>query len=203
LGGLKASLGRVLTAAAGVCLVASTAQSGSPQANCACRLLGDRAYVDAEVSGLVDAELARLIRLGLEGRIRWQLELVRKRWLIEERVGERVVESTIRYSGDRGTFLINGGGETSDVSNLKLKRISIQAKADLAADRRHELRIRIRLQVVTSASLAHVAAQMVDPSEAGKGQGASLLTRGLVAAVANDLQRDVTATCVAHSEPAR
>ena len=181
----------------GLGIVAPAAQGAAAEARCRCRITGNRAEATVEVQGLVDAELERLIRLGLAGRVRWELELVRKRWLwVEQPVAELTVESALRFSDARHVFAVEGGGEAADLSRLTLHTADLRLASPPAAKGRYELRVRARLQVITVESLARVASWMVDGHEQeGEGGSSSWATRSLLAAVSNDLQRVVTATC--------
>jgi hypothetical protein len=150
-----------------------------------------------EVEGLVDAELERLIRLGLAGRVRWELELTRKRWLfVEQQVAQSTGESVIRYSEARRAFVIEGQGEVPDLSRLTLNTADLRLESPPVAAGRYELRVRARLQVITVESLAKVAPWVVEKPGDGEGQEpASWTTRGLLTAVSNDLQREATTSC--------
>jgi hypothetical protein len=178
-------------------IVPSAAQGAAAEARCRCQLAGSRAQASIDVQGLVDAELERLIRLGLVGRVRWELELSRKRWLwVEQRVAQMAVESAIRFSEKRRVFVVEGVGEVPDLSRLRLDTADLRLDAPYAPDGRYELRIRVRLQVITVDSLARVASWMVDAEkDEGEERPSSWAARGLLRAVSNDLQRVATATC--------
>jgi hypothetical protein len=178
-------------------IVASAVQGAAAEAWCRCQLAGNRARASIEVQGLVDPELERLIRLGLTGRVRWELELSRKRWLwVEQRVAGLTVESAIRFSAGRRVFVIEGVGEVPDLSRLRLDTADLRLDVPYAPDGRYELRIRARLQVITVDSLARVASWMVDAEkDEGEERPSSWAARGLLAAVSNDLQRTATTTC--------
>jgi hypothetical protein len=192
----------VVCALVGLGIIAPAVQGDAAEASCRCRIAGDRAETTVEVQGLVDAEMERLIRLGLAGRVRWELELVRKRWLwVEQPVAELSVESTIRFSEARRVFVVDGAGELPDLSRLTLHTADLRLESQPAAKARYELRVRARLQVITVESLARVASWMVDGEEQeGEGRSSSWATRGLLAAVSNDLQRVVSAACRAQQE---
>lgn len=191
----------VACALVGLGTIALAVRGDAAEARCRCRIAGNRAETTIEVQGLVDAELERLIRLGLAGRVRWELELVRKRWLwVEQPVAELSVESTIRFSEARRVFVVEGIGEIPDLSHLSLHTADLRLEPRPAAKARHELRVRARLQVITVESLARVASWMVDGEEQeGEGPSSSWATRSLLAAVSNDLQRVVSASCRAES----
>jgi len=188
-------------------VLAAGAGGGRPSASCDCRLVGDRVVASVEVVDLVDPALERLIRLDLEGHLVWELEIVRKRWLLfEQRVATRSVSSSVRFSRDRRRFELDGRNVGEDLGRLTLHRVTLGFDQAFSPEGSYELRARVRLRVVTAASLGRVASWMADDERAEE-HDSSWMARGIVTAVSNDLQRAVTARCpVAHgpsaSEPA-
>jgi hypothetical protein len=188
-----------LCAALTLGLLAPGMQALAAEARCRCQIDGTRASAAVEVGGLVDAEMERLIRLGLVGHLRWELTLSRKRWLwVEQQVGQVTLESSIRFSDERRVFVVEGMGDVADLSRITMETAGLPLDAPAVHDGRYELRVRAELRVVTAESLRNLAVRMLGGSDdKEESSPSSWVERRLFSAVSTDLQRVTKTTCPA------
>jgi hypothetical protein len=148
-----------------------------------------------ELHSLLDDDLLSLIRLGMEGRIRVQASVLRKRWgLFEQDLATRWSEAKIAYLADDRQYVLNGRVRIRDPARFTIARIALPLSDPAAAAKRMTFRAEIRLQVVTESSLAKVAAWVTESDE--DETSGSILARGLLSAVAEDLVRTTECSCV-------
>lgn len=168
-----------------------------PSALCSARLAGRRVIVNATLTGFFDADLLRLVRLGLAGRLDVEIALVRKRFLLfsEAEASERY-QALVSYDDKSEEFRIDGRGVGSELSSLTLDRVALTLRAPPPGGP-HRVRVAARLEVVTASSLLQVARWIggrakEKPDEDAEGSGFSgLLVRSLL----QDLARSATGTC--------
>jgi hypothetical protein len=140
-----------------------------------------------ELHSLLDDDLLSLIRLGMEGRIRVQASVLRKHWgLFEQDLATRSSEAMIAYLADDRQYILNGRARIRDPARFTIGRIALPVSDSEAATKRMTFRAEIRLQVVTESSLAKVAAWVTS---------GSIISRGLLSAVAEDLVRSAECSC--------
>ncbi len=184
-----AILATACTLAAGTALAADP-----PSASCRALLAQDRALVDIQLSRFIDPRLAKLIRLGLAGRIQLELVLYRQRPFWFDEAQERTTRETVlRYHPDPGGFLLDGDREVEDPLRLSLARIALRPVDGLEEGGLYQVEVKVSLRVVTPQSLGKVAAWL-----AGHGrQGEDDVSQTLLQAVAEDLARTAHARCQA------
>ncbi len=195
--------GRASTLALGLCLSvlpATSVRAGGAAAACQARRAGDRVIASVELRELVDAEMQRLLQLGMKGQLRVEASLVRRRLgLFEQTVGAAVVQAELAASpGGRG-LLVNGRSPAQAGGPITLDRVVVRLSGNERPDEALTLRLTVRLRVVTVASLSKLTAWVTDSSE--EDASSSLVTRALLTAVANDLTRTVECSCSTASAP--
>jgi len=142
---------------------------------------------------MLDGEMRRLVRLGLDGRIRIQASLVRRRWLSrEQRPAIPPPDIVVSYAAAAGKLLLDGVRELPDDGAFRLHGLSLRFQEPIAAGREYSLEMHVRLQVVTASSLTGMAGWLT--GERGT-QAGGALSRSVVAALVNDLVRSARATC--------
>ncbi|HVE87735.1 MAG TPA: hypothetical protein VND93_32985 [Myxococcales bacterium] len=168
----------------------------SPLARCSALFASGRALVDVAVDHLFSEDLVRLVRLGLSGRIRLEVTLLRRQpfWfdavVLEER--RELVVSAAAGSGE--LLLLDGARELRDVERIQLDRLAFRPPERPERPEealRYRVEVKVHLQVVTAASLRQVAQWVTSGSQ--EEQGA--VSRNLLDAVASDLTREATARC--------
>ncbi len=174
-------------------------------AECQAQLLGDRILATISLRGFVEEETLRLLRLGMRGRVRVDAAVVRKRWgVFEHTAAARVVEAQLSSARDKQGLLVDDGTPVPAAGPIRIERVALRLKErDVPADRL-VLRATIQLQVVTVSTLSDAAAWATESSD--DDASSSLLTRGLLAAIANDLARSAECSCAvttSRAEPAR
>jgi hypothetical protein len=148
---------------------------------------------EIELRGFVEEETLRLLRLGLRGRIRVEASLVRKRWgVFEQTVGSRVMEAHLSSAEDGQALVLNDRTRVEALAPMPLDRLALRFSDRDGAGSRLAVRAGVWLQVVTVSSLSKVAAWATESSE---DEASSALTRGLLAAVVDDLTRSAECTC--------
>jgi hypothetical protein len=161
-------------------------------ASCQARSVGDRVVVVIQLQGFAEEETLRLLRLGMRGQIRAEATLLRKRWgLFEQTLGSQVMQATLSTAQDKQALLLNDRTQVDPLRPIPLERLAL--RLGKRAEGRLTVRAHVWLQVVTVSSLSKVAAWATESSE---DETASILTRGLLAAVVDDLTRSVECSCV-------
>jgi hypothetical protein len=171
------------------------ADEAGPRARCTATRSGRRVVVRPEVEGLVDAELARLVRLGLSGRLEVTVTLLRRRPLwFDARVETVRLTQVLAYTAEGG-WVLDGRPLSAPPSEaaLPLERVALGVEA-----RREEgdvsglvVEVEARLQVVTAQSLGRVASWLT-PSGAPE---RTAVGENLVRSVAEDLARSARGRC--------
>lgn len=168
-----------------------------PSAVCSARLAGRRVLVNATLNELFDADLLRLVRLGLAGRLDVEVALVRKRFLLfaEAEASERY-QAIVSYDDKSEEFRIDGRVVGPELKSLALDRVALTLRAPPPPGP-HSVRVSARLEVVTASSLLQVARwiggrQKQKPAEEAEGSGFSGL---FVKSLLQDLARSATGTC--------
>ena len=171
---------------------ASAAERAS--AACQAQVVGDRVLATVTLRGFVEDETLRLLRLGMRGRVRVEATALRRQWGVFERtVATRVQESQLTSAPDKQDLLLDERTRQSAAGPITLERLALRLPEREVASSRLTLRVAVQLQVVTMSSLSKVAAWATESSEGDT--PSSLLTRGLLAAVVNDLTRSADCTC--------
>jgi hypothetical protein len=163
-------------------------------AECQAQLLGDRILAAISLRGFVEEETLRLLRLGMRGRVRIDAAVVRKSWgVFEHTTAARVVESQLSSARDKQDLLVDNRTRAPAAGPIRFERMALRLKErDVPVDRLI-LRVTVQLQVVTVSSLSDAAAWATESTD--DETSSSLLTRGLLAAVANDLTRSAECSC--------
>jgi len=182
-----------LIAAVAVCLAAGSAAAEGPGAKCRALIAGGRALVDVELSHLIDADLLKLVRLGLDARIELQVVLVRTRpFWFDEPVEREEAVARLRYLTAERSYVLDGRREISDPLSLTLDRIALRPAEPLDEGGRYKVEVKAMLQVVTPSSLGKVASWMAGKPD---GEQRSELTARLLKVVAEDLARQARCSC--------
>ncbi|MBN2372039.1 MAG: hypothetical protein JXO72_16275 [Vicinamibacteria bacterium] len=173
----------------------ATEVEGRPRAVCSARLAGDRVVATIELHSFLDDDLLALIRLGMEGRVRVQASVMRKRLgLFEQDLATQSSDSRIGYSSGERQYVINGRVRIRDPARFTAGRVSLRLKDPDVSAMRLTFRAEVRLQVVTESSLSRVAAWVTESGE--ESTSGSILARGLLSAVAEDLVRTTECSCL-------
>jgi hypothetical protein len=172
-----------------------------PAATCHAQVVGDRVLATISLRGFVEEETLRLLRLGMRGRVRVEAAVLRRHWgVFEQTAGARVQEWKLSSAADKQDLLLDDLTRLPATGPLALDRMAIRLSERDAASGRLSLRIGVQLQVVTVSSLSKVAAWATESND--DDAASSLLTRGLLAAVVNDLTRSAECTCDVTLPPA-
>ncbi len=166
----------------------------SPLGKCSALLANGRALVDVAAEHLLSDDLVRLIRLGMTGRLQVEVTLIRRQpfWfdavVLEER---RELTVTALAAGDG--LVLDGTRVLREVDRLELDRLVLRPRPEVLPEEvdRYRVEVKLRFQVITAASLQHVARWIT--SRDGEAQGA--VSRRLLDAVASDLTREASAKC--------
>lgn len=177
-------------------LASPRARADEPSASCQAHLAGGRALVSVTLGGFLDPELLRLVRLGLDGRLRVSAIVYRDRGLwFDAREGEQQRSARLSFARARGRFLLDGR-EVEPRRPIALEPLSVWLDRAPRAGERHHVDLEVRLEVVTTQSLGRVATWIADPEDR-RDRAPGLLSRNLLATVAGDLERVGAATCTA------
>jgi hypothetical protein len=157
--------------------------------------------VRPEALAFLSPELDRLLRLGLAGRLEVELTLFKRRRLwFDARVAETRLTQVLAFSPVG--YALDGRVLSSGPGALELERVAWTLEARPEADERYEVRVEVRLQVVTAASLGKVATWLTRGGEARQDEGdappeseGSAVTRNLLRTVAEDLTRRASGGC--------
>ena len=190
LGAQARGLGAALVAAMG--LLAPGARAEEPRARCTATLSGRRVVVRPEAQSFLTPELDRLLRLGLAGRLEVELTLLRRRKLwFDEQVDSAKLTQVLSFS--KGEYLLDGRALPSGTPVLELERTAWTLAEPPESSEAFMVKVDVRLQVVTAASLGKVARWLTqgEKTEAER----SALTRGLLRTVAEDLTRRAEGRC--------
>lgn len=181
-----------------LCLLAPVrAHAEAPAARCSARLAGGRALVDVELLHFLDPELARVVRLGVEGRLRVEVTLVRERALwFDAPAATQVTELYLRWSKASGRYVLGSWRELEDPGTLALERLSLRPGAPPAPGERYRVDVRAHLQVITAGSLGQVASWIAE-----RKNGAPPVSETVLSAIASDLARQASCACAAVASP--
>jgi hypothetical protein len=174
------------------CLAASAAGASEPAARCQGRRSEDLVVGSVELRGLLDADSLRLLQLGMKGRLHIDAVVVRKRWgLFEQNAGTSASDAEIGFGA--GRLVVDGRPQEGSEGSITLERVAVPLQERGRADQALTLRVSVRLRIVTASTLSKVAAWATESSE--EDASSSIITRGLLSAVAEDLTRSAEATC--------
>ena len=185
-----------LAAALGAGPGAGSARAAAPAASCRAEPAGDRVLVQIALRDLFDRELIHLVRLGLRGQLRLEVNLYRRRrlWFDEKRTSE-VQESVVLFSRATGGFLLDGR-PLADPATLTFPRLALRPGRGGAQAGNHYVQVSARLEVITVKSLGQMATWLVRGAEPGPAPpSSSPVSRSLISYVAADLARTAGAHC--------
>lgn len=186
-------LGAALVAA--VALGASGARAEEPRVACTATRSGRRVLVRPEALAFVPAELERLIRLGLAGRLEVTVTLSQRRRLwFDAQVGELKLTQVLAFSREEG-FVLDGRALPAGPAALELERVAWTLEEPPEEGARYEARVEVRLQVVTASSLGKVAEWLTRGATDKGDDGRGALTQNLLRTVAEDLTRRASGHC--------
>lgn len=196
---------RLLALALGLCGAPPSPASEpaqAPSARCQAAVVADRVVVRVELHGFLDEETLRLLRLGLRGRIATEASLLRKHWgPFEKTLASAAQEAELVVIDDRQTLTLNGRARLDPERPVALERLALRLGETPPPKSRLMVRASVRLQVVTLSSLSKAAAWATESTE--EETGGSILTRGLLAAVVDDLTRAASCACEVTPTPPR
>jgi hypothetical protein len=146
--------------------------------------------VRPEAHAFIDAELDRLLRLGLAGKLELKVTLLRLRpaWF-DARLAEQQLTEVLSFDEVSGRYFLSGRPLSAGPTNLTLERTALELERPPEADDVLEVELDLRLQVVTSASLGRMAAWLTQSEKR------SAVSENLLRTVAEDLQRRARVRC--------
>lgn len=187
-------LAAALVAALGLFAPVARAEGTPPRMTCSATRVARRVVVRPEALALVAPELERLMKLGLAGRLEVELTLLRRRPLwFSERMDETKLTQVLAYSAKAGGWALDGRALAGGTGTLELERVAWMLDEEPEAEATFEVEVRVRLQVVTAASLGKVA-QWLTQGEKTEAER-SALTRSLLRTVAEDLTSGAEGRC--------
>lgn len=173
----------------------------TPLARCSALLASGRTLVDVAVEHLFSEDLVRLVRLGLTGRVRVEVTLLRRQpFWFDAVVLEERRELTVSAVAAVGGLVLDGTRELREVDRVQLDRLALRPRPAVEPEevRRYRVEVKVHFQVITAASLREVAQWIASGGE--QEQGA--VSKRLLEAVANDLTREASASCDVELAPA-
>ncbi|WP_426749205.1 hypothetical protein [Myxococcus sp. Y35] len=190
-------LGTALIAVAG--LLAPAVRAEEPRVTCTATLSGRRVMVRPEAFHVISPDLDRLVRLGMAGKLEVELTLWRRNTVwFDARVDATRLTQVLAFA--KGEYLLDGRPLPGGASALTLERVALTLEDRPEPDARFEVRISVRLQVVTAASLGRVAAWLTQGKQAPGDDGPSL-TGTVLRSVAEDLSRGASGRCAVTRPP--
>jgi hypothetical protein len=171
-------------------LWAFTAHAEEPRVTCTATRSGLRVLVRPEAHAFIDAQLDRLLRLGLAGRLELTVTLLRRRpaWF-DARLAEQQLTEVLSFDERSGRYVLSGRTLSAGPQALALERTALQLPEAPDADALLEVELDVRLQVVTIASLGRMAAWLT------QSEARSAVSENLLRTVAEDLQRRARNRC--------
>jgi hypothetical protein len=171
-------------------LVTSTVYAG-PSVRCDAVQQGKRTLATVQVAQFFDKELLRLIRLGLEGRLKLTLVLVKRRSMwFDDDVMRLNRTSVVSWDKKKRTYLLDGVPlAATALDALLLDRIAL-GRRDTNTAGSHYVEVDAELQVVTVSSMM-AAAKWVT----GGGDDGDVITTQLAKVVVADLARSASTSC--------
>lgn len=168
---------------------AGIARADGPEATCRALRSGDRVRVNATLTRFFDAELLRLVRLGLEGRVHVTARLYRHRtfWLDEE-LDSQSVELSAKKSRSTDSVLLDG--RAADLEKIDTETLSLRT----TEEGRLVVEVTARLEVVTAQSLRKMTGFLVNGKN-DQGEGRGVIAKGVLDAIAGDLRRTAEGKC--------
>ena len=177
---------------AAVGLLAPEAWAEEPRAECTATLSGRRVVVRPEALAFLNAELDRLLRLGLAGRLEVELTLLRRRKLwFDEQVDSARLTQVLSFS--QGEYLLDGRSLPSGATVLELERTAWTLETPPESGDAFVVQVNVRLQVVTASSLGKMASWLTQGPSSDNER--STVTRNLLSSVAEDLTRRASGRC--------
>lgn len=178
-----------------LCSPALAAPREAPQASCNARLAGRRVLVTATLESFFDADLLRLVRLGLAGRLDVDIALLRKRFMLfSEAEASQRYQAVVSYDDKSQEFRIDGRGVGSELRRVALDRMTLALRAP-PAEGPQSIRVAARLDVVTASSLLQVARWIGGREKGKEGEEDSGFSGLIVKSLLQDLARSASTTC--------
>jgi hypothetical protein len=180
---------------ASLCLAGGASLADGPRARCRALLANGRALVDVDVSHALDSELLELVRLGLQAELRLEVSLAKKRpfWFDDQLAVETSI-ARLEYSTEARRYVLDRRRVIEDPETLGIDRISLRPTDALEAGGQYHVDVRIRIQVITPASLDRVARWM---SEKGRQNARSGVSDAMARLIAENLTRATDCRCEA------
>jgi hypothetical protein len=172
-------------------VAASTAYAAGPTARCDAVQQGKRTLATVEIAQFFDKELLRLVRLGLEGRVKVKLVLVKRRTMwFDDDVMKVTRVFVVTWDKKRRVYLLDGTPiAATTLDSLLLDRIPL-GRRDSATAGSHYVEVDIELEVVTVASMMTAARWVTGGADDG-----DMITTQLAKAVVADLTRNASTSC--------
>lgn len=169
-------------------LVAAGSVARGDQVRCEAVQRGRRVLARAELDGFFDREMLRLIRLGLEGRVRVDFRLVKRRvaWFDDE-LASFSQDLVVTWDAARRGYVMNGVAiHPSALDPLRIDRVPLGRRDP--AD--YYVEVAAKVQVVTLKSLRGAARWI-----GGGAEDAGGVSRRLARIVVDDLVRKASSSC--------
>ncbi|NTX09182.1 hypothetical protein HUA76_00185 [Myxococcus sp. CA056] len=187
----RRTLGAALVAAAG--LFAPGAWAEEPRVACTATLSGRRVLARSEAFSFLSAELDRLVRLGMAGKLEVELTLWKRRALwFNTRVDGARLTQVIAFT--REGYMLDGRPLPEGPATLELDRVAWTLEARPEDGERLIVQVEVKLNVVTAASLGRMASWLSRTEGAGE-TDRSTLTGTLLRTVAEDLSQKASGRC--------
>ena len=175
-------------------LAASTVYAAGPSARCDAVQQGKRTLASVQITNFFDRELLRLVRLGLEGRVKVKLVLVKRRamWFDDDVMTlSRVF--VVTWDKKKRTYLLDGTPiPPTALDALLLDRILL-GRRDTNTAGSHYVEVDVELEVVTVSSMMTAAKWVTGGTDDG-----DMITTQLAKAVVADLTRNASTSCDVH-----
>ncbi|MCP3162851.1 hypothetical protein [Myxococcus qinghaiensis] len=187
----RRTLGAALVVAAG--LFAPGARAEEPRVSCTATVSGRRVLARSVAFAFLSAELDRLVRLGMAGKLEVELTLWKRRSLwFNTRVDGARLTQVIVFT--REGYVLDGRPLPEGPATLELERVAWTLEARPEEGERLIVQVEVKLNVVTAASLGRMASWLSRTDGAGE-TDRSVVTGTLLRTVAEDLSQRASGRC--------
>src|SRR5262249_5453972 len=154
--------------------------AAAPSLQCSAVFGPTRVLVNVQLRDFFDPDLLRLVRLGLEGHLYLDINLVQhRRFWFDETISGRSMELTLSYVKSDDSFWLDQQIQVEDPSRLELERFALSFDRT-PEEGQYRIEAKATLQVVTGASLSKAAGWLGPGSSSEERSGArSLIAEGL------------------------